>query len=358
VNAECIDSNGRVFDTEGLEDLIADYITFQCGIRKLVPRGIIKTYLPGVASAFDWWRLKSATPFRQALLSREVKIVAAGFTRQYDKKNSKASKIRLPYCMDLALKSREAMRVRKAFKSAGPNMEGILRKRIFVGQVMGISFMLRKSEYIYSASNTAIELTKDHATFFDYSDNPIPYDQVGRIKAKVVALNIEFAKPDASGFGRRGRHIRQDSNPTACPVCVMENWIMEVRDKFGAKKESGFFDIPGYGTLTVDDMQRVMQWTIDDSMPPGQLPKRVTLHSLRYGGASMLAAAGYPHYIIAIYGGWSPNSKALRIYTRPSEGMTELVSAHMAKMATTEASKFFMNDAFVIAKATANRRKK
>ncbi len=45
--------------------------------------------------------------------------------------------------------------------------------------------------------------------------------------------------------------------------------------------------------------------------------KKPTSHSLRYGGATMMAAAGFPQYIIAIYGGWTENSTSLRIYTKP-----------------------------------------
>jgi len=92
-----------------------------------------------------------------------------------------------------------------------------------------------------------------------------------------------------------------------------------------------------------------MQWTIDDLHIVGFM-KRATSHSLRYGGATMLAAAGFPHYVIAIYGGWSPDSKTLRFYTKPSNEMIKLVSAHMAAMASTSASKCFIMDAFVVAK--------
>ena len=79
--------------------------------------------------------------------------------------------------------------------------------------------------------------------------------------------------------------------------------------------------------------------------------KRMTSHSLRYGGATMLAAAGLPHYIIAIYGGWSPDSASLRIYTRPSHEMVDMVSQHMATMATKQSSTFFIQEQHIIAQA-------
>ena len=85
-----------------------------------------------------------------------------------------------------------------------------------------------------------------------------------------------------------------------------------LRDNFGGNEGAGLFEIPGYGDLTVEALQKVMQWAVDDATPAGTSNKRVTSHSLRYGGASMMAAAGFPHYIIAIYGGWTVDSKALR----------------------------------------------
>ena len=43
---------------------------------------------------------------------------------------------------------------------------------------------------------------------------------------------------------------------------------------------------------------------------------KISAHSLRYGGATMLAAAGLPQYIIAYFGGWCEDSKSLQIYTQ------------------------------------------
>ena len=59
---------------------------------------------------------------------------------------------------------------------------------------------------------------------------------------------------------------------------------------------------------------------------------RVSLHSLRYGGASALASAGYPEYIIAMYGGWKEGSSCLRQYVRPSDSIISAVSKHMHNM--------------------------
>lgn len=345
----CVDEDGNVLDDDAMEDIISNYVTLQCGIRKLSPHSVSGTYLPGIASTFDKWRSKCKTKFRIAIRSKEVKLTVDGFKRQYDKKNPKATRVKTPYGMDLAFKSIAVMKAMGAFNRFGVEGARIMRKRVYAAETTGTNFLLRQSEYLQSGQGTATTATKRHMTFFDYNNKPIPYNRVGEVKAKRLTFNAPFAKTDASGYGRRTSHIRQDGNDKVCPVCIMEDYIMDARDNFGATESSGLFDIPNYGTLTVGVLQQVMQWTVDSVMPLG-MKKRVTSHSLRYGGATMMAAAGYPHYIIAIYGGWSPDSKALRIYTKPSEQMIESVSAHMVKMAQSDVSTFFINDAIVIEK--------
>ena len=58
---------------------------------------------------------------------------------------------------------------------------------------------------------------------------------------------------------------------------------------------------------------------------------KVSAHSLRYGGATTLAAAGFPEYIIAFYGGWSQGSSAMRRYIKPSNDIVKKVSSHMTR---------------------------
>jgi hypothetical protein len=349
VDAYCEEDDGSVFCAEKIEDIISDYITMQCGIRKVAPQSVIKTYLPGVAAGFDMMRKKCSKRFRVAISSKEIKLAAQGFQRKYDKLNPKATRMKLPYCMDLVVKSKKAMRKRNAFHRFGERVAAMLRKRVYVAQTVGSQFMLRKSEHIGSPVATATKMTRRKVVFFDIDNKPIPYAKVKKVKAMSVWLNVDFAKTDASGFGRRSSHMRQEGHEDVCVVCVLEDWIADTRDNFGAREDDGLYEVPSYGTLSVETLQQVMQWTVDDLYPEGEKPKRVTSHSLRYGGATMMAAAGFPHYIIAIYGGWSVDSKSLKGYTKPSAQMTKLVSAHMVAMAKTETSTYFINDAFVVA---------
>ena len=327
--------------------MITGYVCVNCGIRQLSPYTIASTYLPGVAARLDMERSPSKHLFRHAMNGKEVKMILAGFKRAYDKNSSKANKLRLPFGFDLAIKSKQVMKATKIFAKYGKD-EDILIERIFVCETVGINFLLRKSEHISTkGKGAAPPLKRKHIVFFDINNRPIPYHLVGKIKAEHVVINATFAKADQSGYGRRTRHTRQSEHPNACAVTILEKWVMTTRDKYGCVEEDPIYYLPSYGPLKVEDLHIVMQSTIK-ACGGDKFGKQVTSHSLRYGGATMLAAAGLPHYIIAMYGGWSEDSKTLKLYTKPSEGMVAIVSKHMASMGSRDSSTFFINDAYVI----------
>jgi len=61
---------------------------------------------------------------------KEVKLVMAGFRREYDKKNAKADKLRLPFGLDLAIKSKQVMKQCHMYSRYGQD-EDILIERVF-----------------------------------------------------------------------------------------------------------------------------------------------------------------------------------------------------------------------------------
>lgn len=345
--------NGSVADIDKMEDMIASYASLQCGLRGLDPSSLSKTYLPGIAATLDLKKAKCAVDFRRAMNGKEIKLIMKGFTKRYDRKNPKADKIRMPYGYDLAIRSKKVMRKLNMFNGED---ERILRQRIFVCQVVGITFLLRKSEHIASVNRKGraiVPLCRKHITFFNGKGKAIKYKNVGteKYKAETVTLNVRFAKADKSGYGRRTSHTRQPGHPESCTVSILEKYISETRDEHECTEEHGLYEIPGIGTLGTKHLHKVMQMTAEDCGLRG-IKNRVTSHSLRYGGATMLAAAGLPHYIIAIYGGWTQESKSLRIYTHKSERMINKVSRYMSRIARTQSSKYLIRDAYVIAKGS------
>ena len=190
-----------MFSEEDIEDVISTYMGIQIVIRKLAPATVMTVYLPGIASMFDKTRALCRVSFRRAISSVEVKLHYNGFARVYNKANPAADRAKLAYGMDLAVKSKLAMRNRNAFATYGKDA-AILEKRVFVGQSVGILFLLRCGEHIGSKKTTATTLTRERVTFFDCFGDPIDYYNIGHTVAQTVIVNIPFAKVDSSGFGR------------------------------------------------------------------------------------------------------------------------------------------------------------
>ena len=86
-------------------------------------------------------------------------------------------------------------------------------------------------------------------------------------------------------------------------MCILGKWINDTRNNYGVEETDELYYLPGFGSLKVNHLNMVMQLTIDSLNLPG-CQKRATSHSLRYSRATMMAAAGFPHYIIAMYGGF------------------------------------------------------
>ena len=70
VDPYCKNREGRVHSKVEIEDSIINYIVIECGVRKLAPDSVIKTYLPGIASTFDLLKEDCAEAFRAAINSK------------------------------------------------------------------------------------------------------------------------------------------------------------------------------------------------------------------------------------------------------------------------------------------------
>ena len=104
---------------------------------------------------------------------------------------------------------------------------------------------------------------------------------------------------------------------------------------------SSVAEIPGLPILNGDIISNVMKSTCDELGLPRN---KVSTHSLRYGGATELAASGLPQYIIAAYGGWTEDSRAMRIYTRLSLPTNAMVSTSMAQAASSRSAQTVVNN--------------
>jgi hypothetical protein len=225
-------------------------------------------------------------------------------------------------------------------------MARVLTARIYAALMFGIFFLLRKLEYLTTkdpapSSSGARILRRHSIAFFNQNNARIPYQRIGHWQAYSIRLVIDFSKTDQLGLGRLLIHCRQYDVVVNCIVFIMENWIASTRDSYELSESSPVWTIAGYPELTGDVISEVMKFTCEIiGLPRSQ----VSSHSLRYGGATELAAAGFPQYIIATYGGWTENSKAMHIYTRLSTSTNELGLKHMARAGQLRTVQAVIND--------------
>jgi hypothetical protein len=174
----------------------------------LSPTSVIKTYLPGIASTFDMAQVSNL--FREATNQKEIKLLAKGFQRRYDKYNPKSERMKIPFGMDLAMLARNEMNVNNDFNllisetlpvNERPRMKdsigeraAMLRMSVFVCMTVGINFLLRRSEHMNISNSTAKVLTRQNIIFFDYENNIIKYTMIGTVKARSVTANIQYSK--------------------------------------------------------------------------------------------------------------------------------------------------------------------
>ena len=338
-----IDIDPNLSESNGNEvyKIVEGYVVSQCGVRRVSPYSVKNVHFPGIQAVYDLYQVKNT--FHETYLSKGIRMILKGFEKFYNKTNPKSNRIKLPYGMDLAIRSKLVMRKKDMFKNItrkGHSAQAILQKRMLVVQKVGILGLLRCSEHIHNKRATAVPFIRKNLTFHDAEGNVIPYPKIGLIRAASLHMNVKFAKNDQAGCGRLVQHVRQ-SNTETCLVCILEEWIHLTRDAYGASSEMKLYDVPDLPEMTMTSLNMVMKETVNDLGIHG-LQGTVASHSLRYGGATMMAAAGFPDYLIALYGGWDPDSKVFRLYIHPTRESAEKVSAHMSKMSEGNCSQEFI----------------
>ena len=310
-------------------EVVCNYFAFECGVRNLAPDSIKGVYIPGVVSLFTLNRLPSAAILKAASSDVLVAMIYNGFERLYRLVNPKAASIKLAFTASSAVRSHALLRSGNITFGGAESLSAFLRAlaifRIFASLLFGIMFLLRKSEFLFK-DGKPFPPTRDTLFFLDDHRGVIPIDQVGITPAAWLVFGVAQGKADQSGNGRVCMHQRQPGG--ACIVAVMEEFFRRSH-LLGAKPGDSLFSVPGLPVLTSTVLSRVIKQT---ATAMGLPAARVSTHSLRYGGATLLAVGGYPEYIIAMYGGWAEGSASLRRYTRPTMATVADVSRHMQAM--------------------------
>ena len=133
-----------------------------------------------------------------------------------------------------------------------------------------------------------------------------------------VVIDIRSAKNDSKGSGHRFFFPHHTSSPDRCICSLLWEWSLLAKPP----DHLPFFSYRGIWELSASDVSSAMKTT---AVRVGLDPSRISPHSLRYGGASTLAAANRPSYLIQQIGRWK--SLAFLQYIQMS---TELLTSAQA----------------------------
>jgi len=338
--------------------LICSYYALTLGMLLLSPKTIRHAYIPGIIYALVE-EGENYHDFKEALNDEVTKRVLKGFERIYYRENPEHERVKIPFTPDLALRAWDLLQEDRI----GSSLCYIEKLRVFTAICVGIAFLLRRSEHIvFDSEATARPLLRDDVIFHDKYGFIIPYEEVGLTRTAVkVTLFIEFSKTDSSGKGRINSHIRQPDSIPFCIVRILENWIRLTRDKWGARKKDLLYDIPPAHSdlvdqhLDVEVLNKILTETTNITVDDPEVKVRVTSHSLRYGGATAMAAAGFPQYVIALYGGWAEDSTTLKRYIGIASATVHQVSQGMGEMSMTSTAKTFIDFKVIVGKNKAKK---
>ena len=329
------------------------YISSEIGVRQIAPQSIENVYIPGILSALTFH--DADTPMRLAYDSRPVRDTLKGFKKLHAEKSPEGAQIKVPWSVNLANKAKTILVSKDAvlaqLRGLSADLLELAIRRLHIAMLFGIFFLLRKSEFLdetpteksgRAATTTAIGSSSSGAArssrtkkstalrrfviFYDEQNREIPYEKIGITRASRIMFDVHRGKADQFGKGRYNSHSRQDTG--TCLVTLLEDFFRETRDRQGGTKESDpIFHVRGLPRLTSECLKQAMRAV---ALNLGLPADRISAHSLRYGGATLMASAGFPEFIIAQYGGWVEGSESLKIYIRPTRETIDSVSRHMA----------------------------
>ena len=296
-NAAKIANLGSNFQLDEMINLCVAFIAFEVGIRGLSPWSLKRTYLSAIGNGF---MLRGITNnFEAARKAPIVNFVLRGYIKIYSAMHPAGEVKKLAFTIELVKYTDITLQLSSVIK---------YRNRLFIRAVklamsFGIYFLLRKSEFLpgNSAGKFHAGLQWKNIKFFTNNGAIIRWETIGIISAKYLEIKIPISKTDQLGFGRLVKHERVPG--PHCIVQKMEQWAKELRNNYQWKENDHLFFKTGHPPVLSDiDVSNVMKSIV---VHLGWDPKKICVHSLRYGGATMLASAGLPQYVIAYFGGWA-----------------------------------------------------
>lgn len=322
---ECagVDPLCRGMSCEGLEDAVVAYLAFEIGLRGLSPVSMKRVYLSAIASHFVGSRVRNG--FSEAIRSDLVKYVLRGYLKIYSLMHPAGEAKKLAFTIELVKYLGVVLSAEQRNK-----LGGLFAWGLGLALKFGIYFLLRKSEFLPGYSRVISEpisggMKFSMVRFYDFGGTVVPWRRVVPGCAKSVEILVPRSKTDQYGYGRVVRHVRVEG--VNCIVKELERWVAHCRDKLNAAPSDGLFCLRGTPILMESDVAAAMKKIV---VHLGWDASKISAHSLRYGGATMLAAAGLPQYVIEYFGGWAEGSKSAKFYMQVNGRSVANVSAVMA----------------------------
>jgi len=192
----------------------------------------------------------------------------------------------------------------------------------FTALLLGFTMLTRASNYL-PIHSAVYHLNAEHISFTvqplpGSSEAPrdITADQLGGTSLSCILGASAFlmrSKTDSVGAGKRIPFLRRTVLPPTCVydiVTILYDYVTTIRPERGKP----FFHVPS------------LMWSLSPALYNLRLrkvavkhdldPARIHSHSVRIGGATVLAAAQVPDYVIMAMGGWA--SAVYLQYIRPS----------------------------------------
>lgn len=215
---------------------------------------------------------------------------------------------KLPFSLDLI----------ELFKEKFPS-QLFKNRAIYTAMRLAHLLMLRVSEYTITKANHFIRGQDISFCLDDDSHVASPqvsYSLASRISG--VLIDVRSAKNDKYGAGHRFYFARNPTNSSQCICTVLLEWALIALPTM----TQPFFSYRSMWRLSRRDMSGALKAV---AVLARLDPSRVSPHSLRYGGASALAAANTPSYLIQQLGRWK--SLAFLHYIHLSEGLLATAQA-------------------------------
>jgi hypothetical protein len=263
-----------------------------------VTPGTVSTYCSGVR----YFLINSGVDVSEMDNSQVMKSVRTGMHKSWRAMpgNAKSETDTLPISADMIVRTRNEL-----CSSANPERQSRLQLALATAIVFAFILLARISEYIVTKSNHHIR--GKHVTFVLASGALILSSQahlhsVGDIHEMYVT--IKDSKNDADGMGHRFTYskLADGSRGLFCIVSEMFRCASVLRPA----PDTAFFAWQGSITESA--------WSLSEHSLNSLLKKGAALfgfdivkihsHSLRIGGASALAAAGAPSWVIQLTGRW------------------------------------------------------